>query len=155
MKIDIQPFLNRHRDAEGNIITLLQDIQQHCGYIPEAIVFDLADALDIPASSFFGIATFYTQFHLHPRGKHIITACCGTACHVKGSDRLIRSAERALRVSEDNPTSADGEFTLERVACLGTCSLAPVVLIEGKVHAKVSPASLGAAIGRLKDSSDE
>ncbi|KAF0185768.1 MAG: nuoE4 [Nitrospirae bacterium] len=151
MKVDIQPFLERYRDTEGNIITLLQDIQQKCGYIPEQAVFDLADALDIPASQFFGVATFYTQFHLAPRGENIVTACCGTACHVRGAERLIRAAERELGVTEAEPTSADGKFTLERVACLGTCSLAPVVLLNGSVNAKLSPDKLRKAIARLKE----
>lgn len=151
MNVDIQPFLDRYHKSDGNIITLLQDIQQACGYIPEAVVFDLAEALDIPASSFFGVATFYTQFHLHPRGKNIITACCGTACHVKGAERIIQSAERELGVTEEKPTSADGEFTLERVACLGTCSLAPVALINGSVHAKISPDKMRKEILRLKE----
>jgi NADH:ubiquinone oxidoreductase subunit E len=151
MKVDIQPFLKRYHDTEGNIITLLQDIQQECGYIPEQTVFDLAEALDIPASQFFGVATFYTQFHLSPRGKNIVTACCGTACHVKGAERIIQAAERELGVTEEQPTSADGQFTLERVACLGTCSLAPVVLMNGDVHAKLSPDKIRREIARLKE----
>lgn len=155
MNIDIQPFLERYHAADGNIITLLQDIQHECGYIPEDVVFDLSDALDIPASSFFGVATFYTQFHLHPRGKNIVTTCCGTACHVKGAERIIQAAERELGVTEEQPTSEDGQFTLERVACLGTCSLAPVVLVNGAVHAKISPDKLRREIQRLKEAIDD
>ncbi|HMK43189.1 MAG TPA: NAD(P)H-dependent oxidoreductase subunit E [Dissulfurispiraceae bacterium] len=154
MNLDIQPFLESYRTYEGNIISLLQDIQQQYGYIPEPLVFALAEALDIPPGIFFGVATFYTQFHLHPRGKHIVTACCGTACHVKGAERLINSAERAMQVTEENPTSADGEFTLERVACLGACSLAPVFLFEGKVHGKMTRTVLGKEIERLRDADD-
>lgn len=155
MKIEIQPFIDRYRSADGNIITLLQDVQHECGYIPEEVVFDLAEALDIPASSFSGVATFYTQFHLHPRGKNIVTACCGTACHVKGAERIIQAAEHELGVTEEEPTTADRQFTLERVACLGTCSLAPVVLVNGDVHAKISPDKLRREIRRLKEAIDD
>jgi NADH:ubiquinone oxidoreductase subunit E len=136
---------------EGNIISLLQDIQHEFGYIPEDAVLWFSKKLDIPASRFFGIATFYAQFHLTPRGKNIITTCCGTACHVKGSERLINGLMRELDLSEGQQTTSDKEFTLEKVNCVGACSIAPVVIINDKVYGKVSADILMKEIRTLKD----
>jgi NADH:ubiquinone oxidoreductase subunit E len=125
-----------HRENEGNIISLLQDIQSEFGCIPEDAVNWFSNKLDIPASRFYGVVTFYSQFHLKPRGKNIITACCGTACHVNGSDKIIDGLRRELGLAKGEDTTEDNEFTLEEVACLGTCSFAPIVLVNGKVHGK-------------------
>ena len=112
---------------EGNIISLLQDIQNELGYIPEDAVLWFSKKLDIPASRFFGIATFYAQFHLSPRGKNIITTCCGTACHVKGSERLINGLIKELDLPEgqaDNQRQRvhTGEGQLRRGLQYCTCS---------------------------------
>ena len=123
-------------ENEGNIISLLQDIQTEFGYIPEDAVAWFSKRLDIPASRFYGVVTFYSQFHLKPRGKNIITACCGTACHVNGSDKIIDGLRRELGLAKGEDTTEDNEFTLEEVACLGTCSFAPIILVNGKVHGK-------------------
>ncbi|MBI4823286.1 MAG: NAD(P)H-dependent oxidoreductase subunit E [Nitrospirae bacterium] len=126
-----------HKD-EGNIIAILQALQEAFGYIPEEAVNWLADRLWIPRSNFFGIATFYAQFYLSPRGKNIITACSGTACHVKGSERLINTIGRELNLLEGKNITEDNMFTLEKVNCVGACSIAPVVIINKKVHGKAS-----------------
>ena len=136
---------------EGNIISLLQSIQHEFGYIPEDAVLWFSKKLDIPASRFFGIATFYAQFHLSPRGKNIITTCCGTACHVKGSERLINGLIKELDLPEGQQTTSDKEFTLEKVNCVGACSIAPVVIINDKVYGKVSADNLMKEIRDLKD----
>jgi NADH:ubiquinone oxidoreductase subunit E len=136
---------------EGNIISLLQDIQNELGYIPEEAVLWFSKKLDIPASRFFGIATFYAQFHLSPRGKNIITTCCGTACHVKGSERLINGLMKELALPEGQQTTSDKEFTLEKVNCVGACSIAPVVIINDKVYGKVSADNLMKEVRSLKD----
>ena len=127
-----------YREKEGNIITLLQEAQEAFGYIPEEAVSYFSEKLDIPPSRFYGVSTFYSQFYLQPRGKNIITACCGTACHVKGAERLISAAVRDLKLREDQDTTPDGEVTLEKVACLGTCSMAPVMVINHKMHGKMT-----------------
>ncbi len=94
--------------------------------------------MDIPRSNFFGVATFYAQFYLSPRGKNVVTCCSGTACHVKGSDRIINSIRRELELPEDQDTTDDTEFTVEKVNCVGACSIAPVIIINKKVHGKSS-----------------
>ncbi len=136
MEEKLEIILDNYRTNEGNLISILQDVQSVFGYIPEDAVNWFSDRLDIPASRFYGVVTFYSQFHLKPRGKNIITACCGTACHVNGSDKIIDGIRRELRLAKGEDTTADGQFTLEEVACLGTCSFAPIVLVNGKVHGK-------------------
>lgn len=129
-------ILDNYQKNEGNLISILQDVQSEFGYIPQDAVNWISDKLDIPPSRFYGIATFYSQFHLKPRGKNIITACCGTACHVNGSAKIIDGLRSEFKLAQGEETTGDGKFTLEEVACLGTCSFAPVVLINGKVHGK-------------------
>jgi NADH:ubiquinone oxidoreductase subunit E len=136
MEEKLEAKLDDYISNEGNLISILQDVQSVFGYIPEDAVNWFSDRLDIPASRFYGVVTFYSQFHLKPRGKNIITACCGTACHVNGSDKIIDGIRRELRLAKGEDTTADGQFTLEEVACLGTCSFAPIVLVNGKVHGK-------------------
>jgi NADH:ubiquinone oxidoreductase subunit E len=136
MEKKLETILDDYAKNEGNLISILQDVQCVFGYIPEDAVNWFSDKLDIPASRFYGIVTFYSQFHLKPRGKNIITACCGTACHVNGSDKIIDGLRRELKLAHGEDTTEDGQFTLEEVACLGTCSFAPIVLINGKVLGK-------------------
>jgi len=136
---------------EGNIISLLQGIQTEFGYIPEDVVNWFSRRLDIPTSRFFGIATFYSQFHLAPRGKNIITTCCGTACHVKGSERLINGLTKELDLPEGESTTADREITIEKVNCVGACSIAPVVIINNKVYGKMTADTLMKEVKTIKD----
>jgi len=143
-------LLKKYKESEGNLITLLQDTQESFGYVPREAVLWYASELDVPASRFFGIATFYAQFHLKPRGKNIITACCGTACHVRGAERLVNAIKRELKLEADQDTTEDRVFTVEKLACLGTCSLAPVVVINGKMVGKTTTDSLSRAIKSLK-----
>jgi len=157
MNDQLDKILAKHLETEGNLISLLQDIQEAFGYVPEDAVNWFSEKLDIPASRFYGVVTFYSQFHLKPRGKNIITACCGTACHVNGSGKIIEGIRRELKLAEGEDTTEDGKFTLEEVACLGTCSFAPVVLINGKVHGKTKAdkivkevKSLGKSTGKTK-----
>ncbi|MCI0468975.1 MAG: NAD(P)H-dependent oxidoreductase subunit E [Nitrospirae bacterium] len=145
----LDDFIKRH-DGELNIISLLQETQRHFGYIPEEAIYWLSEALDIPAVKFFGVATFYSQFYLKPRGKNIITACCGTACHVKGSERVINAAIRELGLGEQETTTEDMQFSLEQVACVGACSIAPVVIINKKVFGKVTSSGLIKEINSLR-----
>ncbi len=143
-------LLAKYRESEGNLITLLQDTQEAFGYVPQEAVYWYANELDVPASRFFGIATFYAQFHLKPRGKNIVTACCGTACHVRGAERLVNAVKRELKLEEDQDTTEDRFITVEKLACLGTCSLAPVVIINGKMFGKTTTDVLTREIRSLK-----
>ena len=150
MEKTLEKILEEHRESEGNIISLLQDIENSFGYLSEDAVNWFSKKLDIPASRFFGVATFYSQFHFKPRGKNIITACCGTACHVKGSERLINGLRKELNLSDDEDTTKDMEFTLEKVNCVGACSIAPVIIINKKIHGKTASDKLLKEIKTLK-----
>ena len=138
MQSELNKILEGYIEKEGNVISLLQDIQEEFGYIPEDAVHWFSRKLNIPESRFFGVVTFYSQFHLKPRGKNIITACSGTACHVKGSERIISGIKKELGLSGSEDTTLDMEFTVEKVNCVGACSIAPVIIVNKKVHGKSS-----------------
>ena len=138
METTLRAIVKNHRESGGNIISLLQDTQEAFGYVPKEAVQYFSDALGIASSRFYGVATFYSQFRLKPSGKNRITACCGTACHVRGAERILNSLKRELHLAEEEDTTPDGQFTVEKVACLGFCSFAPVVLINGAVHGKTT-----------------
>lgn len=143
-------ILNDYQKNEGNIITLLQDIEQHFGYIPEQAVHWFSKKLDIPASCFFGTATFYSQFHLAPRGRNIITVCRGTACHVKGSEKLLNRLTLELDIPPDQETTSDLRFTVEKVNCIGACGIAPVTILNKEVHGKMTLDKLIKEIKKIK-----
>jgi len=133
-----EAIIKKYRQREGNVIFLLQETQEAFGYIPREAVDYFSQELNIAPSRFYGVATFYSQFRLKPTGKNKIIACCGTACHVRGSEKILNALKRELQITEDEDTTQDNKFTLEKVACLGTCSFAPVVLINGAVHGKAA-----------------
>ncbi len=145
-----EKILKAYHENEGNVISLLQDIEESFGYLPQDAIDWFSEQLDIPPSRFYGIATFYAQFHLKPRGENIITACCGTACHVKGSERLINSLMRELHIPSGEDTSEDKKFTVEKVNCVGACSIAPVVIINREVHGKMTADRLMKEIRKIK-----
>lgn len=134
-----EQILDKYYSEKGSVISILQDVQEAFGYIPEDAVFWFSKKLNIPASNFFGVATFYAQFYLKPRGKNIITACCGTACHVKGAEPMINRIRADLAVAEGEDTTHDGQFTIEKLACVGACSIAPVLIVNKKVYGNMSP----------------
>jgi NADH:ubiquinone oxidoreductase subunit E len=147
----LENILEKYRNRNGNIIFLLQETQESFGYIPKEAVDFFSERLNIAPSRFFGIVTFYAQFYLSPRGKNIVTTCCGTACHVKGSERLINSLKTELNLAEGESTTPDREITIEKVNCVGACSIAPVVIINKKVHGKTSADKLVKEIRRLRE----
>jgi NADH-quinone oxidoreductase subunit E len=116
-------------DPKSNLITVLQKVQAHYGYLPEPVVDEVARLSGVPAARIYGIITFYAQFTTEPKGRHIIHVCHGTACHVSGADRITEAMEQELGVG-DGETTPDMEFTLGSVACMGACSQAPVMRID-------------------------
>src|ERR1700690_3594835 len=136
MKDKLKEILQEYRTKEANIIHLLQETEEALGYIPREAVEFYSEELGIAPSRFFGVVTFYAQFHLTPRGKNVITGCCGTACHVKGSERLINGVRKELGLADGEDTTQDMAFTLEKVNCVGACSIAPVFIFTKKVYGK-------------------
>jgi len=151
----LESVYDRYIKEDGNAVSILQDIQSEFGYIPEQSVNWIANRTGIAASMFFGIVTFYTQFYMKPRGANIVTACCGTVCHVKGSHRIISRINDELKLREGEDTTKDGLFTVEKVNCIGACSIAPVVVINKKVHGMMSPEKMAKQLKSCRDKKSE
>jgi len=126
---------------QGALLGLLQEIQSEFNHVPPEALSVVAQRLRVPLSQVYGVTTFYNSFSLEPRGKHTVTCCLGTACHVRGGQRIANEVQRVLGV-EPGQTTEDGEFTFETVRCLGSCALAPVVMIDGRYHSKVTARKL-------------
>lgn len=124
---------------QSNLIAILQAIQAEYSYLSEEVLTLIAEMLGISTAKVYSVATFYENFSLEPKGKHIIKVCAGTACHVRKSGPIYDAIYEYLGLSGKRKTSDDGMFTLETVACLGACGLAPVMTIDGEVHAKMTP----------------
>jgi len=133
----LDPIIAKHKGKKGNLIPLLQGAQELYGFISKEAFAKLSRETGIPLSDMFGVATFYAQFRLNPVGKNIIKVCHGTACHVQNAVEITESIEEALKV-KDGETTDDRFFTLESVACLGCCSLAPVMMIGEQTYGKLT-----------------
>src|SRR6056297_1619973 len=133
----LDPLIEKFKNKKGNLIPLLQGTQNIYGYIPYDAFYKISEATGISLNEMYGVATFYTQFRLNPVGKHIIKVCHGTACHVQNAGTITEALQDALKV-EDGETTDDNLFTLESVACLGCCSLAPVMMIDGETYGKLT-----------------
>ncbi|RLD58383.1 MAG: NADH-quinone oxidoreductase subunit NuoE [Bacteroidetes bacterium] len=132
----IDPLISKYKNKKGNLIPLLQGVQTTYGYLPREAFLKLSDEVGLKLNDMYGVATFYAQFRLHPVGKHIIKVCHGTACHVQNSDGITDALKEELKIN-DGETTKDNLFTLESVACLGCCSLAPVMMIDGETYGKL------------------
>ena len=148
MQKSLEDIIHHYRQDSGNVITLLQETQESLGYIPREAIDYFAETLNIAPSRFYGVATFYAQFRFTPMGRHVMKVCHGTACHVQGAETLDVMVESKLGIKPGG-TTADGEFTVERVACLGCCSLAPVVMIDGEVYGRLTGDKLGKIISSV------
>jgi len=145
----IDGIIEKYKDKKGNLIPLLQAAQNIYGYIPRSVFIKIADNTNLKLSDMYGVATFYAQFRLKPVGKHIIKVCHGTACHVQNANAITDSLQDALEV-KDGETTADGLFTLESVACLGCCSLSPVMMIGENVYGKLTKSETLKIIKNIK-----
>jgi NADH:ubiquinone oxidoreductase subunit E len=137
-KEQLTAIYNKALENEDNIISILQEIQSTLGYVDKEAVQWFSRKSGIALSKFYGVITFYGQFHLTPRGKNIVTVCCGTVCHVKGAPKVISKLKEDLKLKGDDLTTKDMLFTMENVNCVGACSIAPVVIVNDKVYGKQS-----------------
>ena len=135
--------------TEGSIIPLLQRIQDVYGYLPQTVVLEVARRTGLPASRVYGVATFYAQFRLKPAGRHTVRCCRGTACHVRGGKKVFGAVRSALGI-DDGETTEDMNFSLETVACLGTCFLAPVVMVDNDYYGSMTSGRVGSVLDRYK-----
>jgi NADH-quinone oxidoreductase subunit E len=144
-KIDL---INK-RHQSGSLIPLLQTAQESYGYIPEKIIYYISELVNIPAADIYGVITFYSQFRLKPLGKNLIRICEGTACHVNGSKTILSALRDELGITVGE-TTEDGMFSLQSVACLGCCSLAPVIMINAATHGNLNNEKLKKVIRRYR-----
>jgi NADH-quinone oxidoreductase subunit E len=151
----IDRVLSAYKTAErSDLIPILQDIQDTIGYVHKNAVHKIGLKLDIPPSKIFGVLTFYNQFRTEPPGKYHIMVCRGTACHVKGSEKILKTIQNTLKI-EPGQTTSDGLFSLEVVACVGACGLSPVINISGEFYARVTPESVREILKTLKSEAKE
>ncbi len=136
--------------ADGSaLIAILQDVQEEYSYLPREVLVQVSKELNVPLSRVLSVATFFRAFSLKPKGKHPIHVCLGTACHVRGAQRVLEKFERELGL-KSGETSADLEFSLDAVRCVGCCGLAPVVQVGEEVHGKITPAKVAGVIKKYK-----
>lgn len=131
-------ILDKYRQQKGALIPVLQAAQDIYGYLPKEALERIANDLRLPLSKVYGVVTFYAQFHLNPRGRHVVRVCLGTACHVRGGAKILEALEKETGVS-DGETTEDLRFTLESVACIGACGLAPVIMVNDDTHGRLTP----------------
>lgn len=141
---------DRFERRPDDLIAMLLTIQRGLGYLPEKALIEVARLTRLPVATVFGVATFYEQLRLDPCGRHIVKVCRGTACHVRGADRILTDLQAAYDV-EPGGTTENGLFTLETVACFGSCALAPVVVVDESVQGRMTPSKARAALRRLDE----
>jgi NADH-quinone oxidoreductase subunit E len=144
----IKPILSEFKQQEGAVIPILQRTQELYGYLPEEAMQEISKQSGVSISQLYGVATFYAQFNLEPRGRHLISICDGTACHVKGSPKLVEAVEEEFEL-EAGGSDSEFNYTLEIVYCLGSCGLAPIALVDGQVYGNTTADSLVENIHKL------
>ncbi len=147
----VKPIIERWKDKDGALIPLLQEIQDHLGYLPREVLEEIARAMKISLAKVLGIVTFYAQFHTQPRGKNIIRVCMGTACHVRGGADVMGKLQEELDL-KNGETTPDLAFTLESVACIGACGLAPVITVNNETHGRLKPEDIPGIVGKYRNS---
>lgn len=152
----LNAIIERHGPSLSSLIPILQDIQAEYRYLPEDVLAYVATALGLPPAAVFGVATFYAQFSTKPKGRFLVKVCNGTACHVRGSDTVLYAARRALDLPSGRDTTDDLQFTVERVNCVGACSMAPVVTVnDERVLGEMTQPKAERLISQLKKESLE
>ncbi len=141
----LKEVINKYKDVAGSLLPVLQEAQGIFGYLPIEVQQKVADGLGISLSEVYGVATFYSQFSLTPKGKHRISVCLGTACYVKGADKILAELEKILGITSGECTQ-DGMFSIDSCRCVGACGLAPVMMIDDEVYGKLTPDQVGKII---------
>lgn len=147
----IDEILEKHGTDHGAIIAILQEIQEKFNYLPREIFPYLSKKMNFGEARIYGVATFYENFSLEPKGKYIIRCCDGTACHVRGSQPILNQLREELGLSESKATTDDFMFTVETVSCLGACGLAPVITVNGTVYPAMTPVAVSELLKSLKE----
>lgn len=151
MKTLVDHVIDKYNCNKSNLITIMQEIQKEYRYLPQEVLIHLATRLDVSQSKIYGVATFYENFSLNPKGQNIIKICDGTACHVRKSIPILDAMRKELGLSSKKNTTDDMLFTVETVSCLGACGLAPVITVNEHVHPKMTPEAAVEIIRGIKE----
>ena len=143
-------IIENYRKSRGSLIGLMQDISESYGYLPQKVLEEVSEKLNVPLSHLYSLATFYTSFRFEPMGKHHCSICVGTACHVRGASGVVEAIERELDIKAGQ-TTKDGKFTIETVNCLGTCALGPLVVIDNDYHTKLDQRKAAKLVKQYED----
>jgi len=149
VKEQLDDILSHYSGESGDLIPILQEAQGRFRYLPSEVMLEIAKFLRIPEGTVFGVSTFYAQFKFTPMGKRIVKVCRGTACHVRGATRILDEIVRRLGI-EPGDTTDDLEYSLETIACLGSCALAPVMVVNDNVYGRMSPTKVAQILGETK-----
>jgi len=150
VKAQLREILARYKGERVELIHILEEVQERLGYLPKEALLDIADFVHTPASAIFGVATFYNRFRFTPIGRHPIRVCMGTACHLQGGSLVMEALERELEIKVGGVTPDEG-FSLDRIACVGCCVLAPVIVIGREVSPKMTPFKVEEVLAGLKE----
>ena len=148
-QIKLDEVINKYRNENGPLIPILQEAQEVYGYLPADVLKHISKSLRMPLARIYGVVTFYSQFRLTPVGRNLINVCLGTACHVRGGAKVLEVIEKSLKI-KDGATTDDKRYTLEIVACIGACGLAPVMSINGQVYGRLEPESVAEILAKYE-----
>ncbi|MHB1404243.1 MAG: NADH-quinone oxidoreductase subunit NuoE [Desulfitobacteriaceae bacterium] len=148
-QVKLEELLDRYKTQKGALIPVLQQAQDIYGYLPADVLKQISKALRLPLAKVYGVVTFYAQFRLHPMGRNVVRVCLGTACHVRGGGKVMETIGKELKI-EDGGTTEDGRYTLEIVACIGACGLAPVFSVNNVVHGKMTPEKVAGILAKYE-----
>lgn len=144
----LEELCNKYQPIKDNLIQMLNEVQEHYGYVPMTAQKELSNFLKVPMAEIYGVVTFYSRFSLKPKGKYNIAVCLGTACYVKGSQKIMDRLKERLKI-EAGETTKDGKFSIEETRCVGACGLAPVFTVNGEVYGKATVQKLDQVIEEL------
>jgi len=146
----MQEILNTYVQDKSNLIQILNEVQEYYGYVPEKAMLAISDYLSIPMAEIYGVVTFYARFTLKPKGKYHIAVCLGTACFVKGSEKILDRVKERLGI-DVGETTADGNFSIEATRCIGACGLAPVFTVNGEVYGKATVKMMDEVLDKIME----
>ncbi len=146
----LQKILSKYEKDKNNLIQILNEVQEHCGYISKKSQAEIAEYLDMPMAEVYGVITFYSRFSLEPKGEYNVAVCLGTACFVKGSEKILEKAKEILKI-DVGQTTEDGKFSLEATRCIGACGLAPVFTVNDEVYGKATPELMEKVLAEYKN----
>ncbi len=149
LQAKVDQIIDQYGATPNNLLAVLQDVQAEFNYLPPDALKRVSKRMNVPMTRVSGLATFYAAFHLEPRGKHVCQVCMGTACHVRGAPRILDELERNLGIKAGE-TTADMQFSIETVNCVGACAMGPLVIVDQKYHGMMTPAGVDRMIKKLK-----